>query len=239
MPVALVVVLAAVAGCRGSRHSGHSTVALAVVSQRYQAAVGPANTAVAAMLQQALAYSTAPTNLSPTATSTVTVVKKASSQLNAIAAPEPPKKDIVAVASAMDGVVADLTTLATAKGGDIEPDIARFVADAGRLTAAETVVQEELALLSAPTTAPLDTTPIDTAPPDTQTTATSVPTATSTSVVSTSTTTVRPTTTTVPRTTTTRSTTTTTASTASTTTTSTMPRTTTTVKKKPPGGLQL
>jgi hypothetical protein len=216
-PLALVatalVTTAAFSGCsRASSNSGPATAPITTISQRYQAAVDPANAALAAMLQRALAYSGgSPAEIDSATPATETSLKNTARQLRGIRAPEPLHRDIVDVMNSMNTLIADLTTLSRAKGNEIQPDIARLVADAGRESASDTLVRLAITQLTSPTTLPAELlVPSTTSAPTTTTTS---PRRTTTTRPKTSTTAVRTSTTVVHTTTTKRLTTTTKAAT--------------------------
>jgi hypothetical protein len=212
-PLALVVVLAtatAFVGCsRASSNGGPVTAPIPIISQRYAAAVDPANAALAAMLNRALGYSGGSTaDLDSTVPATATSLKNAARQLRGIGAPEPLHRDIGDVMNSMNTVVDDLTALSKAKGNEIQPDVARLVADAGRESAADNLVRLAIAQLTSPTTLPAEPLVTATIPPTTAASTTS-PRRTTTTRPKASTTIAR-TSTTVLRTTTTKRVTTTT-----------------------------
>jgi hypothetical protein len=190
----VLVALVGFAGCGGG--SGRATVPLTEVASRYQAIMDPANAALAAFVTQALAYGGgAPTGVKAAAHSTEAGLNDASHRVGAIAAPAPIGRDIRDVANALTTVAHDLASLAKATGAEIQPGIAKAVADAGRESAADAVVNEAIKLATTPTTEP----PPTVVPPVT----TTVP--VTTTIVARHTTTTRPrTTTTFPRVTTTR-----------------------------------
>jgi hypothetical protein len=156
-------------------------------------------------MTQALAFTGGPpAALDTAARRTETVVTTAGHRAAAIAAPALIQRDIADVVAALDAVGSDLAVLAKATGNDIQPAIARVVADAGREAAADTVVRLALKDATTPTTFPPET-----VPPLPVTTA--APATTSTSLGTRRTTTTRPRTTTTVRTSTTAARTTTTA----------------------------
>ncbi len=181
-------------GCGGSSKPKAATVAsIQAAGQRYVAAVDPANAALAAMLKRVLAYTSGPTTQIDAATTpTAATLKTAARQVNAIGAPGALGRDMRDVVAALNVVVGDLGTLHDAKGDAVETEIARFVADAGRESAADDLVRLAITELTTPTTQPPPTLEPATLP-------------TTTTTVST-----RRTTTTRPRTTTTKRATTTT-----------------------------
>jgi hypothetical protein len=161
-PVAVIAAIsaalaaAAMAGCSSSGTAGNgASLPLATIDQRYTAAVDPANAALAAMLHRALAYSGGPTtDIDSAVPPTSTALSNAAHQVRAIAAPAPLRRDIVDVANALNVVVKDSATLGSARGNDVQPAIARLVADAGREAAADNLVRQTLIQLTTPTTAP-------------------------------------------------------------------------------------
>jgi hypothetical protein len=197
--VTAALAVSALAGCsRSGKTANAASLPLVTVGQRYTAAVDPATAALTAMLHRALGYSGgSTTDIDSGVAPTTTALNSAAHQVGAIAAPAPLHRDIQDVASALNVVVKDLSALGAARGNDVQPAIARLVADAGREAAADNLVRTTLVQLTTPTTAP----PPTLEPPTLPTTTTS-------------TTTPRHTTTTRPRTTTTtRHLTTTTATT--------------------------
>jgi hypothetical protein len=194
--VAALAGAAALAGCGGSGHTSNvAAIPIAIVSQRYTAAADPANAALTSLVKRALAYGGGSTaDLDAAVSATAAVLKTAAGRVGAIAAPQPLRADIVDVAGAMNVVAGDLTPLRAARGNDVSPAIARFVADAGREAAADNLVRVLIVQITTPTTEA----PPTIAAPSTTTTTPAPTTA------------PRRTTTTRPRTTTTRATTTTT-----------------------------
>ncbi|MDQ6614834.1 MAG: hypothetical protein M3083_08825 [Actinomycetota bacterium] len=141
VPVAVLVAVAVVAGCRGS----HATLSVADVSQRYQSAMDPANRALSDMVNRALAYNGgSPAQLDSAASPTAGSLNKAAGQVSGISAPALVRRDIQDVASALHVLVGDLNTLGAARGSDVQPEIARLVADAGREAAADNLVRVAL-----------------------------------------------------------------------------------------------
>ncbi|MDQ1366963.1 MAG: hypothetical protein QOE57_3005 [Acidimicrobiaceae bacterium] len=160
-PLALAAILAATtafAGCsRASSNSGPAALPIATISQRYRAAVDPANGALAAMLKRALAYAGGSTaDLDSAVPPTATGLKNAARLLRGIGAPEPLHRDIVDVTNSMNTLVDDLNALGRAKGNDVQPGIAHLVADAGRESAADTLVRLAITQLTSPTTLPAE-----------------------------------------------------------------------------------
>ena len=155
---ALLAATAAFTGCsRASSNGGPAALPIATISQRYQAAADPANGALAAMLKRALAYGGGSTaDLDSAVAPTSTSLKDAVRLLRGIGAPAPLHRDIVDVMSSMNTLVDDLTTLGRAKGNDVQPGIARLVADAGRESAADTLVRLAITQLTSPTTLPAE-----------------------------------------------------------------------------------
>jgi hypothetical protein len=201
---AALAALAGLAACGGG--SGRRpALPASEVAVRYPAAVDPANAALSGFITQALAFAGGPpAALDTAARQTETVVTTAGHRAAAIAAPDPIKRDITDVVAALATVGSDLAALVKATGNDIQPAIARVVADAGRESAADTVVRLAIKYATTPTTIPLATVaplPVTTA----------APTTTSTSLVTKRSTTTRPRTTTTVRTSTTVARTTTTA----------------------------
>ncbi|MDQ1429290.1 MAG: hypothetical protein QOK39_2766 [Acidimicrobiaceae bacterium] len=204
MGAAVLAALAGLAACSG-RSGRRATLPVSEVATRYPAAVDPANAAISGFMTQALAFAGGPpAALDTAARQTENVVTTAGHRAAAIAAPDPIQRDIADVVAALDTVGSDLAALSKATGNDIQPAIARVVADAGRETAADTVVRLALKYATTPTTVPAET-----VPPLPVTTA--APTTTSTSLGTRRTTTTRPRTTTTVRTSTTVARTTTTA----------------------------
>lgn len=150
--IAAIAAIVAAAACSAGSHNGVTApVSPAVVAQRYQAAVDPANTAVNSVYKRALAYSGGtPSGLDALVSPTVAVLKKAASQLRAISAPQPVHGQILAVASSIDLVVSDLNALKGVRGSDVESDVTRLIADAGREAAADNVVRLQLATAENP-----------------------------------------------------------------------------------------
>ena len=193
------------AGCSAS----HATPSTSAISQRYQAAVDPANARITTIVQQSLSYvHGSPASLISAVSPTESTLKKSVQDLNSISAPQPLHRDIQDVATALNTVIGDLTTLKTDSSTNLQPDIAILVADAGRVAAAENVVSLALALLTSGTTVPPAPLII---PTTTTTTTTTVPVAVHRATTTTSSTVAKTTTTTVRRTTTTTEPTTTVA----------------------------
>lgn len=234
--LAVVVVVTLLVGCATSSHkSSKAALSLAIISQRYHAAVQPANAATSDVAGRALAYqggSTASLDSSlPPAVTTLQSSAHALDVLDALTAPVPLQQAIVTVAGSLNSLVQDMTTLQGAQGGAVQPAIARVVADAGREAAADNAVGLLLTLLAtplAPATTSLIPLPAGSTTTSTTAAATTTTSAATTTTLSTATATTmpRPSTTTVPRTTTTPPTTATTIAPATTTTT--RPHTTTT-----------
>lgn len=198
MGVAALVALAGFAGCsRGSNGGGRATLPVTEVGSRYQAVMGPANAALTAFVTEAVAYGGgSPAGIKAAAHSTEGTINDAGHRVVAIAAPEPIGRDIRDVMGSLTAVAQDLATLAQANGPEIETVIARTVADAGRESAADSLVSLAIKLATTPTTEPPATVP----PPVT----TTIPVTTTTVAKHTTTTRLRPrTTTTAPRATTT------------------------------------
>jgi hypothetical protein len=229
------VVVVALAGCSSSHSTtSKTTISLATISQRYQTAAQPADAALAAIVNRALAYSGGSTaGLDSAVPSTVSTVHSSAGALNTLAAqvptPVPLHQAIGNVAHVLDTLVSDLTAMQGAQGGAVQPAIAKLVADAGREAAANSIVGPLITSLTTPTIP--GSTVFVPAPALTAATTTTTPAPTTTTTTTnpfTVTTTTRPrvSTTTVPRTTTTPPPPVTTTTVAPTTTT--MPKHTTT-----------
>ncbi len=152
-----VVATAALADCSGaSSNTGPGTATIATIGRRYQAAVDPANLALAGMLKQALAYGGGSSaQLNSAVPATVASLKSAARRLQGIGAPTPLRRDIVDVMNSLNTVVDDLNTMKGATG-EIQGVVARFVADAGRESAADTLVRLAISQLSSPTSLPAE-----------------------------------------------------------------------------------
>lgn len=169
--VALVALVGLIAACSGGSGNG-SGLPASQVEQRYESAIGPANTAIASLVTQAVAVGAGGSGkgLATAAGRSSGVLQKAASQVSGISAAAPLKKDMADVVKALSVLVNDLATLSSARGADVPAAAARYVADAGREAAADELVK--LALIAAttpttqppPTTLPPATTPVATLP---------------------------------------------------------------------------
>jgi len=202
--VAAMVAVSGLAACsRANGSASQATVPVAQLSQRYEAAVAPANAALTTFFTQAVAYSGGPAKgLDALAQRSEPPVKNAAGQLSHVAASGPLRLDIADVASALDAVGRDLTALLAATGAGVEPSVAALVADIGRESAADGLVKLALTAAATPTSLPSVTVP----PATDATVADTTTTVETTTTVRRRTTTTRParTTTTVARTTTTK-----------------------------------
>ncbi|HEX3425941.1 MAG TPA: hypothetical protein VHT30_07400 [Acidimicrobiales bacterium] len=160
--VVVVVVVFVLAGCGGGSNK-KSNYDVASIGQKFDAAVAPADTDLSEVVAKALALASgSKASLQPLISPTQSQLGKAVRQLNAISAPETLQQDIGTVATDMTSVISDLTAVGAATGPAVQPATAKLVADAGRVSAAENVVQ--LALMQAENTAPTTVAPLLPAP---------------------------------------------------------------------------
>jgi hypothetical protein len=167
--VALVALIGLVAACSGGSSKG---LPASQVEQRYDAAIGPANTAIASLETQAVAAGAGGSakGLASASGNTSGVLQKAAGQVSGISAAPPLEKDMADVVKALNNLVTDLAALSSARGADVPPAAARYVADAGREAAADELVKLALIAATTPTTLPPPT-----VAPDTTTTVATLP----------------------------------------------------------------
>lgn len=160
MTAAVVVAAFVLAGCGGGKKTNYD---VASIGQKFDTAVAPADTDLSKVVAKALALASgSKASLKPLIPPTKTQLGKAVRQLNAISAPPTLQQDIGIVASDMTSVISDLTAVGAATGPAIQPATAKLVADAGRVSAAENVVQ--LALTQAENAPPTTVAPLLPAP---------------------------------------------------------------------------